>query len=563
MIPPSVPLLRNDDGQIRVWLVLLAAVALLGTAIAAFAHPQGDVVWETDGPDTDPKLVEGNPTCGQFSDFPEFKIDDPGTGTFDADSDSVTITGEGLDDVVIHLRTRTVTEGTVFDYEIHGGAAHEVVAKGGPNANLYDYNNPPGATPGPQVADDGLHAPINPNNNRFFGLSHVSFCISPVGILKVTKFIDVDQSGDVTMGDVTTEAQDSLGDLAGWEFTVTDSENNVVCELTTDAGGMDSCELPDGTYTVTETNTGKVLGTFDVESVVTTDNPQNATVVAGQTTEVLFGNTCLIEKVFEVTGVPDGVTSLSAFYTVTTDVLGDNSDSEVEVTLSDPEGDGTWTGTAPERFDIGDSLSWEYGIGSDREPGGDHDFVVADGYPDCTTTNTVEFAPPTVTVLKLKDILADGPTVDDTEGLSGWMFHLYRDGSNGTFESAEGTAGGDDTFIETLTTDADGLAENTIDLAPGTYFVEEVQQDNWTVTSDAVQTVDLEISEDATLTFSNAPEARFDVRFFDLTGRTDATINCDTAGTDSHDENADPETTFESDNVTVGTYECTITIIDP
>jgi hypothetical protein len=44
-----------------------------------------------------------------------------------------------------------------------------VIAKGGPNANVYTYLTE-------VTSDTGLHAPVNPNNNRFFGLSHISFC---------------------------------------------------------------------------------------------------------------------------------------------------------------------------------------------------------------------------------------------------------------------------------------------------------------------------------------------------------------------------------------------------
>jgi hypothetical protein len=56
----------------------------------------------------------------------------------------------------------------VFDWTSNIGV-DQVIAKGGPNANVYTYD--PEST-----GDTGLHAPVNPNNNRFFGLSHISFC---------------------------------------------------------------------------------------------------------------------------------------------------------------------------------------------------------------------------------------------------------------------------------------------------------------------------------------------------------------------------------------------------
>lgn len=46
-----------------------------------------------------------------------------------------------------------------------------VIVKGGPNANIYTY-------PSPGVSSDsGLTAPINPNNGRPYGLSHLCFFV--------------------------------------------------------------------------------------------------------------------------------------------------------------------------------------------------------------------------------------------------------------------------------------------------------------------------------------------------------------------------------------------------
>ena len=45
----------------------------------------------------------------------------------------------------------------------------QVIVKGGPGANIYDY-------PGGDQADTGLHAPLNPSNDKWYGLSHITFC---------------------------------------------------------------------------------------------------------------------------------------------------------------------------------------------------------------------------------------------------------------------------------------------------------------------------------------------------------------------------------------------------
>ena len=44
-----------------------------------------------------------------------------------------------------------------------------VIVKGGPGANLYDY-------PGGDTSHSGLHAPQNPKNGKWYGLSHITFC---------------------------------------------------------------------------------------------------------------------------------------------------------------------------------------------------------------------------------------------------------------------------------------------------------------------------------------------------------------------------------------------------
>lgn len=78
-------------------------------------------------------------------------------GTFGADNE-VTISNIGTDNT--------------FDFEISDDfAAIGVLVKGGPNTNVYDYR-PTGIQ-----ADQELHAPVNPANMTFYGLSHLDFCL--------------------------------------------------------------------------------------------------------------------------------------------------------------------------------------------------------------------------------------------------------------------------------------------------------------------------------------------------------------------------------------------------
>ncbi|HEY3002841.1 MAG TPA: hypothetical protein VGJ44_10880, partial [Kribbellaceae bacterium] len=62
------------------------------------------------------------------------------------------------------------TGSQVIDFTATGASVLGVVVKGGPNANFYDYQ------PGGVSFGTGLHSPVNPSNEMFYGLSHVSFC---------------------------------------------------------------------------------------------------------------------------------------------------------------------------------------------------------------------------------------------------------------------------------------------------------------------------------------------------------------------------------------------------
>jgi hypothetical protein len=79
------------------------------------------------------------------------------------------------------VESQTITNGpyfltvdvsnSTFDW-ITNFPVSAVVVKGGPGGLVYDYF----ANGGPVMSDEGLHAPVNPKNRRYYGLSHVSFC---------------------------------------------------------------------------------------------------------------------------------------------------------------------------------------------------------------------------------------------------------------------------------------------------------------------------------------------------------------------------------------------------
>lgn len=121
-------------------LALVAGLLLLvhaGTGSVAFA---GHVT---------PVVVSGNPACSDFGLLQLVKIEPVASGSYAGGQVTIVVTGSSV--------SWTSTIGI-----------DAVIVKGGPNANLYSYNE--------ATSDTGLTAPINPQNGQPYGLSHVSFC---------------------------------------------------------------------------------------------------------------------------------------------------------------------------------------------------------------------------------------------------------------------------------------------------------------------------------------------------------------------------------------------------
>jgi hypothetical protein len=105
------------------------------------------------GTHVNPVPEPGNPSCPAGT--TTLKVEPVADGTFTDGTLTVTI------DV------RDTAAGQVFDWT-SDILVSQVIAKGGPNANVYTY-------PGGSTGDTGLHAPTGPSG-RFAGLSHISFC---------------------------------------------------------------------------------------------------------------------------------------------------------------------------------------------------------------------------------------------------------------------------------------------------------------------------------------------------------------------------------------------------
>lgn len=106
-----------------------------------------------------PTFVSGNPVCSAGSAF--LKVEGPNFLTTDG--------------------TLSVTLNPTFDANSNPGVpidwtsnlpVQEVIVKGGPNANVYNYGTG-------ETSDTDLVTPTNTNNNNLFGLSHITFCYTP------------------------------------------------------------------------------------------------------------------------------------------------------------------------------------------------------------------------------------------------------------------------------------------------------------------------------------------------------------------------------------------------
>jgi hypothetical protein len=137
----------------RIATTVAAAAALLVAFVAAGSPAFGGAVTPGDpsGNGVQPVVVAGNPTCSDVAPgTTELKMDPP-------------VSGQQSDGT---LTVDVTLNGAFFDWTSNIGV-NAVIAKGGPNANLYTYDPP-------STGDTLLHAPLN--GAEPFGLSHIVFC---------------------------------------------------------------------------------------------------------------------------------------------------------------------------------------------------------------------------------------------------------------------------------------------------------------------------------------------------------------------------------------------------
>jgi hypothetical protein len=167
--------------------------------------------------------LPGNPTCKDLNPaYPfELKIDPPASGTYylpdNSGSVTVNITGPGT-----------------FDWSSTFGI-DAVIAKGGPKANVYFYDDPE------STGDTNLVTPTNPKNEKPYGLSHISFCfdVDPLQVSKTaTTSFTRTWSWNITKSANTTTLLLANGQLFPVNYSITvnatstDSDWNVSGEIT-------------------------------------------------------------------------------------------------------------------------------------------------------------------------------------------------------------------------------------------------------------------------------------------------------------------------------------------
>jgi hypothetical protein len=196
-------------------LIAVTAATLLMMAWAIFSTPALAT-------HVNPVQVAGNPPCP--------------AGTIELKVEPVTGGPHTDGTLTVNITLVTLAGGPGFNFTSNIGV-DAVVVKGGPNGNVYTYN--PEAT-----ADTGLHAPVNPSNNTFFGLSHISFCYDK----------------DVTTTTATTTSSTTATTTSSTTATTTSSTTATTTSSTTTTpgggGGGGTTTTPPSLTTTTSPTVG-------------------------------------------------------------------------------------------------------------------------------------------------------------------------------------------------------------------------------------------------------------------------------------------------------------------
>jgi hypothetical protein len=228
----------------KLWRVLLLTVFVLSMMPVGLAGAE-----ECTGPSVTPTVIPGNPKiCND-----DYKIDSGDLVYGEPFSTTWTVDGE---EVTVWVEIYDTDDGEEFKFWVVGGVAYQVLVKGGPMANLYDYGED--GTDG----DCGLSAPLNTKSGDWYDISHISFCLEPggdtpgLGLLAGAKWYDLNMDG---------VWDDDEAGLEGWLIKLykydADLDDYVfVAQTLTDAfGGYEFIDLEYGEYKIAE---GPVSGNW-------------------------------------------------------------------------------------------------------------------------------------------------------------------------------------------------------------------------------------------------------------------------------------------------------------
>lgn len=295
---------------------LVAARTLLGFCfIAALVFPSPAAATTIT-----PLFVAGNPSCVSLGYDFGYKVDPPDAGTYDIDG----------------LNTVTVTRsGSLFDWSSTLGM-DAVIAKGGPNSNLYIYDPPAEAT-----SDTGLHAPINPNNNQPFGLSHIEFCFDYE--------VAVSKNANTSFTRTYRWTIDKSVSPENWQLFRGDSGTSAYTIAVERIGFTDSAWAVSGTITIYN----PAPGTATIQSVTDQISPAiAASLDCGVSFPYALGSGETLECDYQA-ALPDGTSRTNTATVTTTGPVGDGTGSaavqfgaptsevNAQITVNDSNG-GSW-----------------------------------------------------------------------------------------------------------------------------------------------------------------------------------------------------------------------------
>lgn len=155
----------------------------------------------------------------------------------------------------VDVDVSSTAAGPTFDFSNASHDVTEVFVKGGTVSNQYIYD------PAVVREDTGLHAPVNPSNGTYFGLSHLIFCYA------------------LTL-DVSKTAETSY--TRTWDWDIDKSVSPATWDLFSgDSGTSD--------YTVDVTKNGSTDSDWAVEGTITVDNPNAVGATVTGVTDAMTG----------------------------------------------------------------------------------------------------------------------------------------------------------------------------------------------------------------------------------------------------------------------------------